>query len=80
MRLQLFTALGLVAAFDLETRQFDVKNAYLYAPLDETIFTECPEGFKVKGKAWRLKRALYGLRRAPYLWNKTFIEALKRGV
>ena len=43
----------------------DVKTAFLYGQLDEEIYMEQSEGFKVKGqetKVLRLRRALYGLK------------------
>jgi hypothetical protein len=49
----------------------DVRNAYLYGKLDEEIFMEQPEGFKVPGeenKVLRLLRALYGLKQAGLVW------------
>lgn len=61
----------------LHIRQFDVKTAFLYAKLDETIFMIPPDGYKKPGKLWRLKRSLYGLRQASRMWNKTFDEFLK---
>jgi reverse transcriptase-like protein len=38
---------------------------------------ECPEGFKQKGKALRVKRALYGLKEAPLLWHLEFTSKLE---
>jgi len=49
----------------------DVRNAYLYGELDEEIYMEQPEGFKVPGKenmVLRLLRALYGLKQAGLAW------------
>ena len=42
--------LGLEASMNLELEQIDVKIAVLHGNLDEEIFMEQPEGFKVKGK------------------------------
>ena len=42
----------------------DVKTAFLYGELDEELYMEQPEGFKLKGqehKVMRLKHAIYGL-------------------
>ena len=33
----------LVAAFDLETRQFDAINAFAHSPIDESTFCRSPE-------------------------------------
>jgi Reverse transcriptase (RNA-dependent DNA polymerase) len=49
----------------------DVKTAFLYGELDEELYMEQPEGFKVKGqegKVMRLKRAIYGLKQAALAW------------
>lgn len=49
----------------------DVKSAFLYGELDEELYMEQPEGFKLKGqetKVLRLKRALYGLKQAALAW------------
>ncbi len=51
----------------------DVKTAFLYGQLDEEIYMEQPEGFKVKGqelKVLRLRRAIYGLKQASLAWWK----------
>ncbi len=45
----------------------DVKTAFLYGQLDEEIYMEQPEGYKVKGqeyKVLRLRRAIYRLKQA----------------
>ena len=45
----------------------DIKTAFLYGKLDEKVYMEQPEGFKVKGqecKVLRLRRAIYGLKQA----------------
>ena len=49
----------------------DVRKAYLYGELDEEIYMEQPEGFKVPGKedkVLHLKCALYGLKQAGLGW------------
>jgi len=35
---------------DLDIQSIDVKTAYLYGDLDEEIYMEQPEGFKLLGK------------------------------
>lgn len=44
--------LAMVAQFDLELEQMDVKTAFLYAYLDETILMRQPGGYAKKGKEY----------------------------
>ena len=67
--------LGLVANMNLKLEQLDVKTAFLHGDLDEEIFIEQPEGFKVKWKenmVCKLKKSLYRLKQAPRQWYKKF--------
>lgn len=48
--------------------QLDVKSTFLNVYLEEEIYVEQSEGFKVKGqeeKVYLLKKALYSLKQAP---------------
>ena len=67
--------LGLATSMNLEFEQLDVKNAFFHGDLDEEIFMEQLEGFKVKGKenmVCKLKKSLYELKEAPRQWYKKF--------
>ena len=68
--------MALAAAFDLDIRQLDAVNAFINAHLDETVYIKAPTGFYPKGTTLRLLRALYGLKRAPLLWNKDLSATL----
>ncbi|CCE34829.1 related to retrotransposon HobS hobase [Claviceps purpurea 20.1] len=73
--------IALVARFDLETIQFDVKNAFLYAWRKANglpVTCELPDGFKVDGECVELLRALYGLRDSPQLWFEELSSKLKK--
>ena len=57
--------MALVAHFDLELHQMDVKTAFLNGKLDEDIYMEQPEGFAKKGNehlVCKLKKSIYGLK------------------
>jgi len=62
---------ALSAQLGLVTHQMDVKTAFLNAELDEETYIEIPEGVTpdVECDCFRLKRALYGLKQSPRLWN-----------
>lgn len=69
------TILSLVACYDLEVEQMDVKTAFLHGDLEEELYMEQPEGFVAQGKedyVCRLKKSLYGLKQAPRQWYKKF--------
>ena len=60
--------LGLAASLNLEIEQMDVKTDFLHDDLEEEIYMEQPEGFKVDGKekfVCKLRKSLYGLKQAP---------------
>ncbi|GJS83524.1 retrovirus-related pol polyprotein from transposon TNT 1-94 [Tanacetum coccineum] len=59
--------MALVAHYDLELHQMDVKTAFLNGDLQEDVYMTQPEGFVVKGKehmVCKLKRSVYGLKQA----------------
>ena len=60
---------------NLELEQLDVKTTFLHGDLDEEIFMEQQEGFKVKGKknmVCKLKKSVYRIKQAPRQWYKKF--------
>ena len=59
--------MALVAHYDLELHQVDVKTAFLNGNLEEEVFMDQPEGFLVEGKkhmVCTLKKSIYGLKQA----------------
>nr|GEW68925.1 retrovirus-related Pol polyprotein from transposon TNT 1-94 [Tanacetum cinerariifolium] len=51
--------------------QVDVKTTFLYGPLKEEVYVNQPDGFVDShhpNKVYRLKKALYGLKKAPRAW------------
>jgi hypothetical protein len=69
--------MALAARWDLQIRQLDAVNAFPNSELDEEVYVELPDGYKLPGKVGRLLRALYGLRRSPLLWQKLLSGALQ---
>ncbi|KAF7785108.1 hypothetical protein Agabi119p4_1273 [Agaricus bisporus var. burnettii] len=70
---------GVTALEDWDMFSVDVKTAYLYGKLDEEIYMQQPEGFKIPGmenKVWRLRRALYGLKQAGLSWWKELTTSM----
>jgi hypothetical protein len=67
--------LALVALFDLELEQMDVKTMFLHGELEEKIFILQPEGFVVEGKenhVCLLNKSLYVLKQSPRQWYHRF--------
>ena len=67
--------LALVAQFNMELVQMDVKTAFLHGDLEEEIYITQPDGFKVAGKEnWvcKLNKLLYGLKQSLRKWYKRF--------
>src|SRR3954471_6800709 len=54
----------------------DTVNAFVNCSLDKVVYMKMPPGFEVEDRVLRLRKALYGLRRSPLLWQteltKTF--------
>ena len=71
--------LSLVAQFNLELEQIDVKTVFLHTDLEETIYIEQLEGFQVqknKDIVCLLKKSLYGHIIVTCKW----IYKIKRGI
>ncbi|KAH9741104.1 Integrase catalytic domain-containing protein [Citrus sinensis] len=72
--------LALVAEYELELSQLDVKMAFLHGDLEEEIYMIQPCGFKVVGKenhVCRLIKFLYGLKQSPRQWYKRFDQFIQ---
>ncbi|CAI7806789.1 unnamed protein product [Closterium sp. NIES-53] len=53
-----------------DSRQIDVANAFLYAPVDTEIFVEQPHGSNTyPNQVCQLLKSLYGIKQAPRLWQ-----------
>jgi hypothetical protein len=64
--------LAVAAHHSWEVHHLDVKSAFLNGDLTEEVYVSQPPGFVIngmEGKVLRLKKAIYGLRQAPRVWN-----------
>jgi len=62
--------------------QMDVNTVFLNGFIEEEVYIEQPEGFKIFNSelhVCRLKRALYGLKQAPHAWY-TWIDNYFNGL
>ena len=67
--------MALVAHFDLELHQMDVKTAFLNGEIEEEVYMTQPEGFiSEKGNhlVFKLKKSIYGLKQASRQWYMKF--------
>ena len=71
--------LSIVAYYDYEIWQMDVKIAFLNGYLEENIYMMKPDGFKTEGQEHmcRLYKSIYGLKQASRSWNKRFDQVIK---
>src|SRR5882762_8478461 len=73
------TLLALATLEDWEIHQVDVKSAFLKGDLDEEIYIQQPEGFKMvsqEKKVCHLLKAIYGLKQASRQWHRKLHSAL----
>jgi hypothetical protein len=72
--------LALAAQKSWCVHHMDVKSAFLNGDLKEEVYVHQPPGFAIPGKegtVLRLRKALYGLRQAPWAWNAKLDSMLK---
>ena len=72
--------LSIVARYDDEIWQMDVKIAFLNGNLEEEIYMMQPKSFIAKSQEHmvrKLKMSIYGLKQASRLWNIGFDQAIK---
>ena len=69
----------LVAYFDLELQQMDVKIAFLNGDLEENVYMKQPEGFSSsygEHSICKLKKSIYRLKQASRQWYLKFYDAI----
>jgi len=71
--------MALVAHYDLELNQMDVKTVFLNGDIEENVYMDQPMGFSVKGKehmVCKLKKLIYGLKQAFCQWYLKFNDTI----
>ena len=64
------TILAVGVAMQMYFEQLDVKTAFLYGDLKETIYLEIPDGMQAPpNTVLKLKKSLYGLKQSSRCWN-----------
>ena len=69
----------LVAHYDLELHQMDVKTAFLNGDIEETIYMMQPENFvsgDSKSMVCKLNKSIYGLKQASRQWYYKFHQVI----
>ncbi|GKB61251.1 retrotransposon protein, putative, ty1-copia subclass [Tanacetum coccineum] len=73
--------IAIVAFYDYEIWQMDVKTAFLNGHLFEEVYMVQTEGFvnlKFPNRVCKLKHSIYGLKQAYRKWNKRFDDEIKK--
>ena len=71
--------MAIIAHYDLELHQIDVKTAFLNGNLDEEVYMDQPEELSVEGKehmVCKLKKSIYGLKQASRQWYFKFNDTI----
>jgi hypothetical protein len=71
----------LVAHYDLELHQMDIKTTFLNGYLEETVYMAQLEGFSIEGKEhmiYRLKKSIYELKKVSRQCYLNFDEFIKK--
>jgi hypothetical protein len=66
---------------NIKMYQMDVKSAFLNRELEEEVYIEQPEGFKLSENTdyvCKLKKALYGLKQTPRAWYSRLDKYLQQ--
>jgi hypothetical protein len=73
--------MALVAHYDLELHQIDVKMTFLNGDLYENVYMVQPKGFVIEEKehiGCCLKKSIYGLKQASSLWYLKFDKIIRK--
>ena len=67
--------ISLVASYDRDLHQLDIRNAFFHGDLQEEVYMEQPSGFVAQGEIGKvccLWKSMYGLKQSPYAWFDKF--------
>ena len=73
----------LVAHFDFDLHQMDVKTTFFNGNLEEEVYMKQPEGFSSsEGEhlVWKLKKSIYGLKQASRQWYLKSMKSLLHSI
>ena len=73
--------MALVAHYDLELHQMDIKTTFLNGDLNENVYMAQPKGFFVEEKkcmGCHLKKSIYGLKQVFRQWYLKFDETIRK--
>jgi hypothetical protein len=73
--------MALVAHYDLELHQMDVKTSFLNGDLEKNAYIAQPKGFFMEEKermGCRLKKSIYGLKQASRQWYLKFDKMIRK--
>lgn len=71
---------ALAAKFGLKMHQMIMITAYLHGEIDEKMYMQpSPElqDTDQRGRIWKLKKAIYGLKQSDKLWNRKLAQTLR---
>lgn len=72
---------ALAAKYDLHMSQMDVTAAYLHGYIKEDIYIQPPEELiksSDKGRVWKLKKSMYGLKQSGRAWNERLNDVVTK--
>jgi hypothetical protein len=73
--------MALLAHYDLELHQMDVKTTFPNGDFEKKVYMAQPKGFVEKGKehmGCHLKKSIYGLKQASMQWYLKFHETIRK--
>ena len=71
--------MAMVAHFDLELHQMDVRTTFLNGDLEEEVYMKQPEGFVSEGQSnmvCKLNKSIYGLKQSSRQWYLKFNDVI----